>query len=398
MIKKSLIIFGFIHDALLLPLVIIFFPISYLFKGTSKYRKNRSSIYTLFKTLKNSNQKTIAFYCASVGEFEQAIPLIDQYKSSGCRCMVFFHSKNGFDHCNSVSNLEKYLTPYDFFFVWMIIFLHTKPSLFIINRHEFWPGVLLSAYLFSKIVIINYVIKVKKSPIQRLALRLSEKVFTVNAKTVKNQKLIFSGDTRKDRLISRYFQNETETLILKRKIRNRLPISCKLIVIGNCYLEDIEVLKSIPSSIFEKFVFLIIPSRKLLAQDFSYLTYESAEIESIDWGSHDIIVWKTTGNLFEIYSSADIAWVGGGFSQGIHNCVEPHFFRIPLISGPKLNEQPDAIELKKQNHLHTFENGIQLFSLLSQMEFSMKTKPDITINTSPTAFIFNSLNENYYTR
>jgi len=398
MIRKSFVIIGLVYDILLIPLVIIFIPISYFFKSTSKYRKSRASIIYLFKTLKKSNQRSILFYCSSVGEFEQSLPVIDEFKSNGYRCIIFFHSKNGFDYCHSISTHEKYLTPFDFFIVWSFIFWIVQPDLSIINRHEFWPGFLISSQLFSAIILINYVVKRHNSPIRFMAVSFSKIIFTTKHNAQVNQKYFYAGDTRNDRLIARQQQNVVEANYWRKKIRNNLLDTQSLVVIGNCYPEDYDILFSISNSELNQYKFLIIPCRTGFNYKHPSYIVGNIEIEQFDWSFHNTIIWETVGNLFEIYSAADIAWVGGGFSQGIHNCLEPAYYHIPIIAGPNLNEQTEAIFLQKESNLLIFKTKDELISLLNGNEFKSFDNFVKHITSSATNIILETLYENNYSR
>jgi len=396
MLKKSLIfVIGSFHDILMFPIILTFIPISFIFKKASLYRKSRVTLLSLYKTLKKTDEKSILFYCSSVGEFEQSLPIIKKFSANKNRCIIFFHSKNGYDYCKSISNYETYITPFDLFFVWLFILYRIKPTLYIINRHEFWPGAILSASFCSELVVVNYVVKSRVSFFDWLTTFLSKRIFTVNVHS-KTSKFITSGDTRLDRLIDKHLQKEDEIQTMKSKIRKYLSTSKKLVVLGNCYTEDLKILMSISQDVFNTFRFLIIPSRSGFNSACFDKIIKTEFLESFNWDVESIIIWNTMGNLFEVYASADLAWVGGGFTKGIHNCLEPDYYKIPIISGPNLNEQPDALFLKKEKRLHIFEDGKQLEALLLGEKWTNNINFTNNNFGSPTELIYSILNENNY--
>lgn len=53
-----------------------------------------------------------------------------------------------------------------------------------------------------------------------------------------------------------------------------------------------------------------------------------------------------TGVLFDLYSRADIAYVGGGFKKrGLHSVIEPAVYGLPILIGPHWESYPDACRL-----------------------------------------------------
>ncbi len=70
---------------------------------------------------------------------------------------------------------------------------------------------------------------------------------------------------------------------------------------------------------------------------------------------YDVLIVDNIGMLTKIYSYADIAYVGGGFSTGLHNTLEPAVFGIPVIIGPNyqgFQEAEDLVKLKGILSIH----------------------------------------------
>jgi len=231
-----------------------------------------------------------------------------------------------------------------------------------------------------------------------MAVSFSKIIFTTKHNAQVNQKYFYAGDTRNDRLIARQQQNVVEANYWRKKIRNNLLDTQSLVVIGNCYPEDYDILFSISNSELNQYKFLIIPCRTGFNYKHPSYIVGNIEIEQFDWSFHNTIIWETVGNLFEIYSAADIAWVGGGFSQGIHNCLEPAYYHIPIIAGPNLNEQTEAIFLQKESNLLIFKTKDELISLLNGNEFKSFDNFVKHITSSATNIILETLYENNYSR
>ena len=87
-----------------------------------------------------------------------------------------------------------------------------------------------------------------------------------------------------------------------------------------------------------------------------------------------VFIVDTVGILTKIYSYANIAYVGGGYTKsGVHNVLEPATFGVPVVIGPnyfKFNEVKELIENKA---CFVGDNSQKLSVLLSKF-FQQKQK------------------------
>jgi 3-deoxy-D-manno-octulosonic-acid transferase len=397
MIKSSIVfIYGIIYDLVMLPVIFAFIPFSFLNGKTNAYREARRFFIRLNSAKEKNKNATILFYCSSVGEFEQALPIIQRFDSNGKNIVVCFHSKNGFDYCRSVSNYEAFLAPYDLFFSWFIILRKIKPAMFIINRHEFWPATILAARFHSRLFIVNYVTKARTTLIDKFAIHYSEKIFHVNEMADHRAKFSCAGDSRSDRLKERYIANEENSIALRKIVRENLSPGEKVVLIGNAYTEDLQALLA-AEHLPAHFKFLVVPARNGFNAGLFKSIYQTKNAASFDWKANGIIILHTMGNLFELYGCADLAWVGGGFTKGIHNCLEADYFNLAVISGNNLNQQPEALFLKSIGRLQVFKNSDELGLILANNTVAFSnTKANSLI--SPADHIYKTLNENNYSR
>ncbi|MGD1947429.1 MAG: 3-deoxy-D-manno-octulosonic acid transferase [Croceivirga sp.] len=70
----------------------------------------------------------------------------------------------------------------------------------------------------------------------------------------------------------------------------------------------------------------------------------------------EVLIIDTIGLLTKIYSYADMAYVGGGFSTGLHNTLEPAVFGIPVLIGPHYEGFYEAKELVSQKGIISISN------------------------------------------
>ncbi len=83
--------------------------------------------------------------------------------------------------------------------------------------------------------------------------------------------------------------------------------------------------------------------------------------------SGDVILVDKVGYLLDLYSVADIAYVGGGFTAGVHSVIEPAGYFIPVMCGGDINNSPDALEMKEEGFLFNFETHSTATKILEEL-------------------------------
>mgnify|MGYP001018288325 CR=1 FL=1 len=92
----------------------------------------------------------------------------------------------------------------------------------------------------------------------------------------------------------------------------------------------------------------------------------SEKEEKKELKNYQVIIVDTIGILTKIYSYADIAYVGGGFTKsGVHNVLEPATFGVPIIIGPNYNKFIEAKELVNKQACFVADNSQKLSVLLT---------------------------------
>ena len=78
-----------------------------------------------------------------------------------------------------------------------------------------------------------------------------------------------------------------------------------------------------------------------------------------------MLIVDRIGILASLYALADLAFVGGGFGQGVHQVLEPAAFGAPVLYGPKSANSYEASQLKKRGVGFVVQDGEDLYRLLS---------------------------------
>ena len=320
---------------------------------------------SVFETLANkikSNDKTIWFHAASLGEYEQGLPVIEKIKIKypDHKVVLTFFSPSGFEvrknnnlvdatvylPLDTKSNAKKFLE-----------IVHPEMVFFI--KYEFWPNYLnelkllnTKTYLISGIFRENQVFFKWYGGFYKNALNSFEYFFVQNESSKKLLQSIgfnnvkVSGDTRFDRVAS-ILERDNSLNFIVQFINKSITI-----VIGSSWPTDESLIVNYINQSRNKVKFIIAPHNikqeqiENLKSLISKKTILFSEKENQDLSNFDVFIIDTIGILTKIYSYADIAYVGGGFGKpGVHNILEPATFGLPIVIGPNFSHFAEATAL-----------------------------------------------------
>jgi 3-deoxy-D-manno-octulosonic-acid transferase len=138
-------------------------------------------------------------------------------------------------------------------------------------------------------------------------------------------------------------------------------------VAGSTWKKDEDLLvEYINNYMVEKQQFIIVPHNinqtdiNRLKNRISKKTILFSEIENTLSRNAKVLIIDTVGLLTKIYSYATVAYVGGGFNNGIHNILEPATFGVPIIIGPNYHKFKEAKELIKLKGCYEVNNILEL--------------------------------------
>ena len=355
----------------LLPLFGFFSPKMKLFIDGRK---------SVFKTLEqkiNSSDKTIWFHAASLGEYEQGLPVMEKIKEQfpNHKIVVTFFSPSGYEvrKNNSIADATVYL-PLDTKTNAKKFLKLIHPEMVFFIKYEFWPNYLnelkksnITTYLISGIFRENQAFFKWYGGFYRKALKTFDYFFVQNESSKKLlqslgfQNVKISGDTRFDRVVAILERDNSLDFIANFK-DNKTTI-----VIGSSWPKDEELLINYINQSSEDIKFIIAPHNIKEAQisnlktQITKKTVLFSEKNNLDLSNFNVFIIDTIGILTKIYSYADIAYVGGGFGNpGVHNLLEPATFGIPIIVGPNYSHFAEAIALVHQEGCVSVKNQNEL--------------------------------------
>lgn len=310
----------------------------------------------------------IWMHCASLGEFEQGRPLLQKIRNENAaqKIVLTFFSPSGYE-------IQKHFPLVDYVCYLPLdtpknskIFIdRMQPKVAIFVKYEFWLNFLFQLQI-KKVptFLISTVIK-KHQPffkwygsLFRKALASFQTIYTqdndslllLNTLGIKTG--VLAGDTRFDRVLNicqspqkneamaQFAENAfviiagsswqtDETFLVKSFLKLRVDHpNLKLIIAPHeIDLANIERLK-----------------KMLVINDIRFHLFSEQEKDF----THPVIILNTMGILSSVYQYGTIAFVGGGFDNGIHNILEPSVFGLPVLFGlnhHKFNEATDMIAI-----------------------------------------------------
>ena len=359
----------------------------------------RTTVFDYLKDNLSNKSNLIWVHTASLGEYEQGLPVIEKLKLNypNYKMLVTFFSPSGYEIKKNTPTTD-YITylPLDTKFNAKKFIELTNPKLAIFVKYEIWPNylsvlkeknipTLLISALFKKeqIFFKSYGNFMKKSLLGFTQIFVQDDASKKLLETINIKNTIISGDTRFDRVLE----------ILKRD--NYLDFMTsfkgdkKCFVAGSTWPEDEAILVEYINSSNDSIKFILAPHTikkeaiKKLQSSLFKKTILYSEIENQDISGFDVLIVDTIGILTKIYSYADIAFVGGGFATGLHNTLEPAVFGTPVLIGPKYKGFKEAEELVSKKGIISIKDSqnlvFEINKLLNHQEHYLKTKE---INTT----------------
>lgn len=348
----------------------------------------------VFLTLEQKIQpsdKTIWFHAASLGEYEQGLPVIERIKEKFPlhKIVVTFFSPSGYEvrKNNSVADVTVYL-PLDTQKNAKLFLSLVHPELVFFIKYEYWLNYLselkkqnVPTYLISGIFRENQMFFKWYGGFYRKALDTFTYFFVQNESSknlllkLGKANVAISGDTRFDRVVSILEKDNSLDFI------SNFKNDTLTVVVGSSWPKDESFLVDFINSNNYNIKFIIAPhnikgeqiqdlKNSITKKAVLFSEKDSEGFQTKNLADFDVFIIDTVGILTKIYSYADIAYVGGGFGNpGVHNILEPATFGVPIVIGPNFSHFAEAtalvnmggcVSIATQKELNeAFENLIQ---------------------------------------
>lgn len=400
--------------SLILKILALFSPKLKLFVD------GRKNVFSILKGKISSTDKTIWFHAASLGEYEQGVPVIEEIKAKfpNHKIIVSFFSPSGYEvrKNNTLADVTVYL-PLDTKSNAKEFIKTIHPELVLFIKYEFWPNYLnelkkqeIPTYLVSGIFREKQAFFKWYGKFYRDALKTFNHFFVQNdsskqlIQSIGFNNTTVSGDTRFDRVIDILSRDNSLDFIEDFK-NNQVTI-----VIGSSWPKDEELLVNYINQSSEGVKFIIAPHNIKQEQISNFKsqikkkTVLFSEKENQNLDKFQVFIIDTIGILTKIYSYADIAYVGGGFGNpGVHNILEPATFGVPIVIGPNYTHFAEAVALVHQEGCISIKNNNELKSVFDSLIYNSDERNEkghicetfVQMNKGATSKIINHiLNEN----
>ncbi|MBO6828701.1 glycosyltransferase N-terminal domain-containing protein [Allomuricauda sp.] len=326
--------------------------------------RGRKQTFSILEDKLTSADKTIWMHVASLGEFEQGLPILERLRAQypNHKLVLSFFSPSGYEvkknttaadvvvylPMDSLSNAKRFLKL-------------VRPELAIFVKYEVWPNYLDQLKKSNTPTILISAIFSKRQiyfkPYGGFMRKSLQKFDTYFVQDDDSKKLLDSigitkvqvgGDTRLDR-VSEILERNNRLDFMDRFKNNQLCL-----VSGSTWPEDESILIDYINRTEERLKFVIAPHQikpahvakitaALQKPSICYSALGDQNLKEID-----VLIIDTIGLLTKIYSYANIAYVGGGFATGLHNTMEPAVFGVPIIIGPQFEGFKEAEDLVRE--------------------------------------------------
>ena len=363
----------------------------------------RKQTFDILQKNINKTDKTIWFHCASLGEYEQGLPVFEKLRQeySQYKIILSFFSPSGYEirKNTKVADLVVYL-PLDTKSNAKRFIDIVHPEFTVFVKYDIWANLLLElknqnrrAILISAVFRKNQIYFKGYGNLQKSALFAFEHIFVQNenSKTLLNNinynTVTVSGDTRYDRVSNQLNQDNKLDFISEFKGNS----TC--IVIGSSWEEDEALLiPYINDYASESLKFIIAPHEvntshiNAISSKLTPATVLFSEKEGKNLEDYNVFIIDTIGLLTKIYSDADIAYVGGAMGKtGLHNILEPAVFGAPLIIGKNYKKFPEAFAMIEKAGVISVEDKTGLKTILDSLITSHQLRD--SLGKKNTAFI-----------
>ena len=357
----------------------------------SLFVDGRKKVFNTLKETIHPNDKTIWFHCASLGEYEQGVPIMEKTKElfPDHKLIVTFFSPSGFEvkKNTTLANIVLYL-PIDTMSNAKKFIELAHPSLALFIKYEFWPNYLIQlkeknihTFLVSGLFRKEQIFFKPHGVFMRKVLNSFDHFFVQDGTSkellnnINIKEATVSGDTRFDRVSNQLLQDNTLAFISEFK-QNNLCIVC-----GSTWPEDEAVLIDYINKAPDHVKFIIAPHeiktskiesfRKNIEKKSSLFSTK----KSTNISQYNVLIIDTVGLLTKIYSHADIAYIGGGMGDtGLHNILEPATFGVPIVIGNRFEKFPEAKELRELKGLFSISNATECSKTLEKLVTDKNTR------------------------
>lgn len=356
-------------------------------------------------SIKEKDKQIAWFHCSSLGEFEQARPVIEKFKTEFPTYKIFltFFSPSGYEIRKNYSGADYvFYLPMDSRKNAVRLLNIIKPRIAFFTKYEFWfyfldelqkrkiPSICFSAKFRESQVFFKSYGKFYQAFLKKFTHIFVQDVRSIDLlKKINIQTASLGGDTRFDRVLK--ISKTVKKIDTIEDFLNNKPA----FIIGSSWPRDMEILTPFINGHSDQ-KFIIAPheiheeeiGNLVKNLDGSVIRFSKLNMESIT--DSKVLIIDTIGLLSQIYQYGSYAYIGGGFGKGIHNILEAAAFGMPIIFGPNYQKFQEAKDLIKIGGAFSINSHLELeqafiaFNDTKRLEAGQKALKYVQGNTGAT--------------
>ncbi len=313
-------------------------------------------------------------HSTSAGEYEQARPIAALWSAQrpDWRILHTFTSPSGHDYARRLGEARflEFL-PEDSPGRTGRVLDALRPRVLIFVKWDVWPNLVVQAHARRiPVVLVDATLRAESPrsrwPVRGLYRQLYERMRLISAVSERDAErfrgiapahpnVVVDGDTRFDQVMRR--RREADRLVLPEALARRSDTFTW--IAGSTWEPDEE--RVIPAfaalvrrSDGNRLRLLLVPHEPLPARvaaleaqlaRLGLASVRFSQLERDEPGNEDsprVVLVDRVGVLAELYARADAAYVGGAFTTGVHNVMEPAIMGLPVFFGPRYDGAPEA--------------------------------------------------------
>jgi 3-deoxy-D-manno-octulosonic-acid transferase len=346
-----------------------------------KWIGGRKGWYAKLRSQLGPGDRVIWFHCASLGEFEQGRPLMEETRKRfpAHKIMLTFFSPSGYEKRKSYEHADLVIyLPLDTARNARLITGALRLEMVIFIKYEFWYHILnklskqeTPLFLASGIFRPGQLFFRWYGKWYRKFLECFTHIYVQHEASrslltsIGIDRVSVAGDTRFDRV------QKVAGTPYHHPALERLADGRTTIVAGSTWERDEQILSEVFRELSVESCWIIAPHElseahlKRIQQRFPG-SIRFSDLDRETPTETRVIIIDTIGLLSFLYRFGTLAYVGGGFGKGIHNILEAAAYGIPVIFGPVHEKFREAVELVEKGGAFTVLDRDELLSTIHQ--------------------------------
>lgn len=341
--------------------------------------RGRGEALRRIRAFQRGEGKLVWFHAASLGEFEQGRPVMEQLraKEPDTKILLTFFSPSGYEIRKNYAGADYILyLPGDSPKHAALLVKQFRPDAAIFVKYEFWYNYLrelhrhhIPTYLISAIFRQEQVFFKSWGKWYRRMLGFFDRLFVQDEESasllqgIGISRVQVTGDTRFDRV--KQIANAAQDIPAVASFCNGLPA----VVCGSTWPPDEDILLEYINHTPKAWKWIIAPHE--IGENHIQSLLEKCKKKTVrytqaqgDLSEYEVLIIDCIGLLSSVYRYGQIAYIGGGFGAGIHNTLEAAVYGIPVIFGPRHQKFNEAVTLLREGGGFCIHHAGELQELL----------------------------------